>query len=177
MNTKTMTALRKIAAFNSADLAMTGNILKWLRKQKLENPEYDFFSVNDLIDSADMINKLGEPLENKLGRRGRDHLTTLINDVTTDGDIVPDSFNEAEIRRLHDAVKDIYETNQAHSQKGVAFAEAMPSYLASTLGLGALGSLLAGSGNRLLGFGGGAALGILANYLRRRSYYGDHIIY
>lgn len=50
------------------------------------------------------------------------------------------------------------------------------SYGASMLGLGALGRLIAGKKHSGWGWGLGIGAGALANYLRRKSYYGDNII-
>lgn len=48
----------------------------------------------------------------------------------------------------------------------------IPSYLLWGGGGALLGRLIAGKKRRLLGYGIGAATGVLANYLRRKSYYG-----
>lgn len=48
-------------------------------------------------------------------------------------------------------------------------------YGLSAAGGGALGALVAGKGNRLLGGSIGVAAGLLANYLRRKSYYGKTV--
>lgn len=50
------------------------------------------------------------------------------------------------------------------------------SYGASMLGLGALGRLIAGKKHAGWGWGGGILAGALANYLRRKSYYGKGIM-
>lgn len=49
----------------------------------------------------------------------------------------------------------------------------LPSYLLWGGGGSILGRLIAGKNNRLLGYGLGGITGVLANYLRRKSYYGD----
>lgn len=49
----------------------------------------------------------------------------------------------------------------------------LPSYLLWGGGGSILGRLIAGKNNRLLGYGLGGLTGLVANYLRRKSYYGD----
>lgn len=49
----------------------------------------------------------------------------------------------------------------------------IPGYLLWGGGGALLGRLIAGKNRRLLGYGLGAATGVLANYLRRKSYYGS----
>lgn len=72
--------------------------------------------------------------------------------------------------KARELIKDLaYELSDKLSDK---LRARIPGYLLWGGGGALLGRLIAGKKRRMLGYGIGAATGVLANYLRRKSYYG-----
>lgn len=96
----------------------------------------------------------------------------------------PHMFNSSDVSDLNKSLSSL--SNSVKDASEEHFAEKYGDVLdkirvrglgygLSGLGGGALGALIAGKGNRLLGGGIGVAAGLLANYLRRKNYYGKTV--
>lgn len=100
-----------------------------------------------------------------LGSRGKDGLKVL-KTMSEDGD-----SRERALSVLADTMEDI---KHEADTKGLNWGSA-GSYGASALAMGGLGRLIAGKEHAGWGWGGGILAGLLANYVRRKTYYGKNI--
>jgi hypothetical protein len=100
-----------------------------------------------------------------LGSRGKDGLKFL-KKIYKDGDNA-----ERALTVLADTLEDI---KHEADTKGLNWGSA-GSYGASALAMGGLGRLIAGKEHAGWGWGGGILAGLLANYVRRKTYYGKNI--
>lgn len=104
-----------------------------------------------------------------LGSRGRNALKAL---KWMREDAGPDSpVDKATLRAMSVILDDV---KHEADTKGLNWGSA-GSYGASALAMGGLGRLIAGKENAGWGWGGGILAGLLANYIRRKTYYGKNI--
>ena len=102
-----------------------------------------------------------------LGQRGEAHVNPMLAKLLIYGGKV----SEQDERNFESALEDI---KHEADTKGLNWGSA-GSYGASALAAGGLGRLIAGKEHAGWGWGGGILAGLLANYARRKTYYGKNI--
>lgn len=185
MNSRVMNALRKVAA----DVEITRDhepSMSGVRRMVTTAPGTIKGAMDQYMwDNApqyqrDYINRMQELWGNtdtaeryaaSMGKRGKaalKFLNELASKKLKDNNEVG---HEHILDLIYNKSKDLkHEADTAGVNLGSA-----GSYGLSMLGLGALGRLIAGKKHSGWGWGLGIGAGALANYLRRKSYYGDNI--
>lgn len=121
---------------------------------------------SELPESYTYEQRMADPEMGRI-RAQRDSVNAELNKLFTESGKVRDAYLTL--------MQDVAEEKEAGKSLAGVLKTRMPSYALSALGLGALGRLIAGKKHAAWGWGGGIAAGLLANYLRRKSYYGSNI--
>ena len=182
MNTRVYNVLRKVAAdveiTRDHEPSMTGiddmassapaRIKGAMDQYMWDNaPQYERAYINKMKELHGNP-EAAERLAKAMGKRGKAALKYLAELASKEQS---SEKRSSMLDLLYNKSKDLkHEADTAGFNLGAA-----GSYGASMLGLGALGRLIAGKKNSGWGWGLGIGAGALANYLRRKSYYGDNI--